>query len=694
MGFGRYRFRRSFGQVNSQFRGARPSTYPNFQGLLDLYPGAAAAYSLRALSSGWLAGDVVEVRRSSDSTTQDFTASQITSGAMLDFVNTPVNKYTSDFSSGTNSWPASSNITISGDNDGISDGSTSKDDTLEIIGTTLAGQSYSSRDFGVLSGRTYRITGSFYAPSSNTNIDSVAIKDGQAGSTLASFPSGFIVSNGSWVDFDFTYTATVSGAQRVNICDSSEVSPSTNIDSNGDIGYIVNMQVNEVAFDGFVSTWYDQSGNANDATQITTTSQPKIVSAGSLVTGGLDFDGVDDYLDTGYSTGVTSAQSLFTVFKPALIDSNFRTPLDGRDANNDGIGFGIGTGFGLRFHVDTDDVFASFSTSLQLTTGIYGSSSSAIYQNGALADSIAAPATISGTTSNYMIGKSPAGDFTFNGKIGEIIIYPSDQTANRVGIETNINDAYSIYWDGSQKSLLDYYPSSSAAYSLRALNSAYVDPLVKVRRSSDSAERDIYANYDGSLDVGSLLSFCGVGDGFVSTWYDQSGNANDATQITTTAQPKIVDAGSLVTGGLNFDGVDDFFDSNPSLTQPVSIFGVYKALTNNSPITGASPSSLVVSRRSSGRYIMFSGTVLATGFHPSTEVLASCIFDGATSTGHWNGIEILSGDAGALSNLDYIGRNATSYLDGTMSEIIIYNFNQSANRVAIETNINDAYSIF
>ena len=431
MGFGRYRFRRSFGQVNSQFRGARPSTYPNFQGLLDLYPGAAAAYSLRALSSGWLAGDVVEVRRSSDSTTQDFTASQITSGAMLDFVNTPVNKYTSDFSSGTNSWPASSNITISGDNDGISDGSTSKDDTLEIIGTTLAGQSYSSRDFGVLSGRTYRITGSFYAPSSNTNIDSVAIKDGQAGSTLASFPSGFIVSNGSWVDFDFTYTATVSGAQRVNICDSSEVSPSTNIDSNGDIGYIVNMQVNEVAFDGFVSTWYDQSGNANDATQITTTSQPKIVSAGSLVTGGLDFD-----------------------------------------------------------------------------------------------------------------------------------------------------------------------------------------------------------------------------------------------------------------------GVDDFFDSNPSLTQPVSIFGVYKALTNNSPITGASPSSLVVSRRSSGRYIMFSGTVLATGFHPSTEVLASCIFDGATSTGHWNGIEILSGDAGALSNLDYIGRNATSYLDGTMSEIIIYNFNQSANRVAIETNINDAYSIF
>ena len=28
MGFGRYRFRRSFGNVGSTFRGARPDTYP------------------------------------------------------------------------------------------------------------------------------------------------------------------------------------------------------------------------------------------------------------------------------------------------------------------------------------------------------------------------------------------------------------------------------------------------------------------------------------------------------------------------------------------------------------------------------------------------------------------------------------------------------------------------------------------
>ena len=41
----------------------RGSGVGGFTGLLDTYPGAAAAYSLRALSAGWLAGDVVEVRQ-------------------------------------------------------------------------------------------------------------------------------------------------------------------------------------------------------------------------------------------------------------------------------------------------------------------------------------------------------------------------------------------------------------------------------------------------------------------------------------------------------------------------------------------------------------------------------------------------------------------------------------------------------
>jgi len=36
-------------------------------------------------------------------------------------------------------------------------------------------------------------------------------------------------------------------------------------------------------------------------------------------------------------------------------------------------------------------------------------------------------------------------DFRFVTNAQEVIIYPSDQSANRIGIETNINDHYGIY---------------------------------------------------------------------------------------------------------------------------------------------------------------------------------------------------------------------------------------------------------
>ena len=111
--------------------------------------------------------------------------------------------------------------------------------------------------------------------------------------------------------------------------------------------------------------------------------------------------------------------------------------------------------------------------------------------------------------------------------------------------------------------ILDQYAGAAAAYSLRALSSAWLaGDVVEVRRSSDSTTQSFTAN---EVSNGTLEAFCGVGDGFVSTWYDQSGNGNDATQATTTAQPKIVSAGALVTdaqgnAALKFDGNDDYLD--------------------------------------------------------------------------------------------------------------------------------------
>jgi hypothetical protein len=74
--------------------------------------------------------------------------------------------------------------------------------------------------------------------------------------------------------------------------------------------------------------------------------------------------------------------------------------------------------------------------------------------------------------------------------------------------------------------------TSAAAYSTRRLRTAYAGPLVRVRRSSDNAEADIGYGADGWLDEAALLAHVGAGDGFVTTWYDQSGNGRDATQTT------------------------------------------------------------------------------------------------------------------------------------------------------------------
>ena len=93
---------------------------------------------------------------------------------------------------------------------------------------------------------------------------------------------------------------------------------------------------------------------------------------------------------------------------------------------------------------------------------------------------------------------------------------------------------------------------AAAAYSLRDLNDKQGNnKVVRVRRSSDNVERDFLAK---EVSNGTLEAWVAAGnDGFVSIWYDQSGNdGKDATQPSTDIQPKIVESGSLFADGLSF----------------------------------------------------------------------------------------------------------------------------------------------
>jgi hypothetical protein len=94
--------------------------------------------------------------------------------------------------------------------------------------------------------------------------------------------------------------------------------------------------------------------------------------------------------------------------------------------------------------------------------------------------------------------------------------------------------------------LLDLYPSAAAAYSVRKLRGAYTGNAIRVRRSSDNTEQDIGFTALGNLDTTALTSFCSGTNGFVTTWYDQSGNGKNATQGTAANQPQIVSSGAVI----------------------------------------------------------------------------------------------------------------------------------------------------
>lgn len=94
---------------------------------------------------------------------------------------------------------------------------------------------------------------------------------------------------------------------------------------------------------------------------------------------------------------------------------------------------------------------------------------------------------------------------------------------------------------------LDLANNVGAAFSLRKLRASYTGSAIMVRRSSDNTTRAIGFDSNGDLDTATLMSFVGTGNGFVTIWYDQSGNNRNLIQNTTTAQPYIVRSGVLVT---------------------------------------------------------------------------------------------------------------------------------------------------
>lgn len=75
----------------------------------------------------------------------------------------------------------------------------------------------------------------------------------------------------------------------------------------------------------------------------------------------------------------------------------------------------------------------------------------------------------------------------------------------------------------------------NAAYSFARLSLAYQGPICKVRRASDNTTLDCWS-------ISDISAFCAGTNGFIATWYDQSGNGRHVTQAVNADQPKVFDS--------------------------------------------------------------------------------------------------------------------------------------------------------
>jgi hypothetical protein len=254
--------------------------------------------------------------------------------------------------------------------------------------------------------------------------------------------------------------------------------------------------------------------------------------------------------------------------------------------------------------------------------------------------------------------------------------------------------------------LLDTYPGAAAAYSLRKLSENYLGFSIQVRRSSDNAVADIGFDGDGNLNTGALLSFCGAGNGFVTTWYDQSGNARNASQATALNQPQIVSSGVVLNvnskPSISFDGVDDILNMTLFTVTNYSHFSVMKKASIGSTAASlGNDGGQSVGLAFENNWYESSGGVFISGPYTNNtnQNLLSVIKSGNTPSDfvfsqNNTTLSTFSGTGFATMNIQYIGARPTLFSIQSLQEIILYNSIQTSNKAGIDTNINSFYSIY
>jgi len=629
-----------------------------------------AAYSLRSLGTrqATLAatGDtvaradgkfVVQVRRSSDNALKSFTADEVSDGTLVNFV--------TELITGWNTQPTWNTIAPSGTIRSQSSTASTSTLTFFAYGTSHT-ISDSSRPSHILANEGDVVDINLTV----SNIQGSASIEIRAAGTDTALASSSTIGNGT-VSASFTVNSNANGGAHIVF---------SSLETPGDFsdGTITINSVKVTGKTGFVKTWYDQSvtnqagdtATGNHAVQAGTLSKPKIVNAGSLMLnedghpaiGFQRISGGSTYFNLTTGIDIANSHSFqYVEFQKTYTYTLVESSAGGSNR------IGYLTGSQLRLYR---------GGSLNFSAGTTITNNPIIYTTFLAADGSASKVNVNGDeVLNQVLGNGTGGT-TFNAifrgdnsgldsqftKLSELIVYDTDQSDNRTAIEANIGEAYSI--------------SGIPAY-------------------------------DNTVD------------GFVETWYDQSGENFDMLQAESTKQPKIVENGNFL-GSVKYDGTSDYLKAATTLditNQALSLFAVQtRATSANQSTLGKTNSGRGVSFENAGTRV-FITTKLKTFNHPtdgSGFLLGTAIHTGDGSSDQIkvtrNGVEITDTSINAndalassqpisLTTYNVIGGNrseasSTSFFNGEIKEVVIWKTNQLANRPAIEANINNQYDIY
>jgi len=469
-----------------------------------------------------------------------------------------------------------------------------------------------------------------------------------------------------------------------------------------DIGFTAGGDLDEAAIVAFggsdvlvVSAWYDQSGQSRHATQITPNSQPQIYNGTAVIT-----ENGKPYIKYGLLETGLSFGSDNWIFSAA-----------GNLSNNTKLFFAR-SGSGYLGTMQSGSVSTGVNSNAGTLTAFRNGSSYSFTTRDALYTDIGTQSlfTVNQDSSNWTnvtLGYSATADQRC-WSMHEVVIYDTDQSSNRTGIETNINTYYDVYTmynpDAPTSGFLFDYPNASTAYSVRQLNNNATVSM-RVRRAVAPFDEQDIGFVNGDLDEAAIVAFGGSDALTVSAWYDQSGNQRHATQITPGAQPQIYNGAAVLTENgrpaVQFDGSNDYLSlTSTAVTNSVCqiLVSVYDTSVSSlkMPLGGGPTTWWQHYSANRIRINTTSGQVIfASGLSNGTQYLGFMNGNSGAYTFHLNGTSKFSGTVGNWY-IDTIGRglNSNTYaFNDPIQEVILYESEKSSSRTAIEDDIMTYYQI-